>query len=75
MGRLRSVPPNKLARFAVTPFVNRVDMYRDAAVIQFNTKWVDVLGNNLIRQWYLKPTNTVVGDLTPTIPQMHTISS
>lgn len=75
MGRARTSPPNTLARFAVTPFVNRVDVYRDAAVIQFNTKWVDLLGTNLIRQWYLKPTHTTVGDPTPTIPQVQTISS
>lgn len=75
MGRTRSAPPNKLARFAVTPFVNRVDIYRDAAVIQFNTKWGDLLGNNLIRQWHLKFTNKAVDGLTPTLPQIQTISS
>ena len=75
LGTTRSSPPNKLARFAVTPFVNRIDIYRDAAVIQFNNRWVDLLGNNLIRQWYIKPTNTTVGDLIPTIPQIQTISS
>jgi ATP-dependent Zn protease len=75
MGGARSSPPNKLARFAVTPFVQRVDIYRDAALIQFNRRWVDLLGNNLIRQWYLKPTNTTVGDLIPRIPQIQTLSS
>ena len=75
MGRVRPAPPNKLARFAVTPFVNRVDIYPDAAVIQFNSRWIDLLGNNMIRQWYVKPTNTTVEELTPTIPQIQTISS
>ena len=75
MGRARSSPPNKFARFAVTPFVHRVDIYRDAALIQFNRRWVDLLGNNLIRQWYLKPTNTTVGDLRPRIPQIQTLAS
>lgn len=75
MGRTRLAPPNKLAQFAVTPFVNRLDIYRDAAVIQFNNKWIDLLGNNLIRQWYLKPVHTAVHGLTPTIPQVQTISS
>lgn len=75
MGGARSSPPNKLARFAVTPFVHRVDIYRDAALIQFNRRWIDLLGNNLTRQWYLKPTNTMVGDLIPRIPQIQTLSS
>lgn len=75
MGRARPAPPNKLARFAVTPFVNRVDIYPDAAVIQFNSRWIDLLGNNMIRQWYLKPTKRAAEELTPTIPQIQTISS
>lgn len=75
MGVARAAPPNKLARFAVTPFVKRLDIYPNGALVRFNSKWVDLLGNNLIRQWYLNPSTTAVESLSSTIPQVQTISS
>jgi len=75
MGVARAAPPNKLARFAITPFVNRLDIYPNAVLIRFNSKWVDLLGNNLIRQWYVKPSLMAIEGHSPTIPQVQTISS
>lgn len=38
--------PNQLAQFAITPFVDRVDVYPESLVVQFNEAWADVMARN-----------------------------
>jgi len=41
-----TTPTTSLARFAVTPFVDRVDVYPESLLIQFTPAWADYMGRH-----------------------------
>ena len=38
--------PNQLTKFSITPFVDRVDVYPESLLIQFNDAWAELMGRN-----------------------------
>lgn len=66
--------PNLLAKFAVTPFVDRLDLYPEAALIQFNSNWANILGNN-VRLRYPAPGIKHKSSKLPQVNQWHVASS
>jgi SpoVK/Ycf46/Vps4 family AAA+-type ATPase len=66
--------PNLLAKFAVTPFVDRLDLYPEAALIQFNSNWTNILANN-VQLHYPAPSMQHEFPGLPQINQWHVASS
>ena len=60
--------PNQLTKFAITPFVDRVDIYPESLVVQFNEPWADLVGRNFFINYPLPSTsNSQVDGVT--LPQ------
>lgn len=54
--------PNQLAKFSMTPLVERVDVYPESLLVQFNEAWADVMGRNFyitypLSKAHLRPPN------------------
>lgn len=45
--------PNQLTKFSITPFVDRVDLYPESLLVQFNEPWADLLGHNFFLSYPL----------------------
>ena len=60
--------PNQLTKFAITPFVDRVDVYPESLVVQFNESWADLVGRNFFINYPLPSTSNSQFDGV-TLPQ------